>query len=83
MKMAWDYAVDAYLYMEIMNDQAGPIACHDADVCILLVQERYRARVEERRAAEPVDEGTAWESVHAYAYPAAAREPKITSAWPG
>ena len=27
--------MDAYLYVEIMNDQAGTIALHDANVCLV------------------------------------------------
>jgi hypothetical protein len=68
--------------MEIMNDQAGTIALHDANVCVFCwCRNVDHARLEERRAAEPVDEGGARESVHAYAYAAAARDPKLTSAW--
>lgn len=52
------------------------IALLDARVC--LCRNTDRAWMEERGAAEPVDEGRARESVHAYAHTAAAGDPKLT-----
>ena len=50
-------------------------------MCVLFCWYRHldRAWMEERGAAEPVGEGRARESVHAYAYAAAADDPKLTT----